>query len=75
MSGRSSRSLTIEYCSMRAWYIGCALGLQPREEISIISVRSKVLAPKFWRVSPIGWASGRQPEQRSSILRTRSTPE
>src|ERR1700730_8359252 len=25
----------------RAWYIGCALGLQPREEISIISVRSK----------------------------------
>ena len=27
---------------MRAWYIGCALGLQPREEISIISVRSKV---------------------------------
>ena len=44
MSGRSSRSLTIEYCSMRAWYIGCALGLQPREEISIISVRSKVLA-------------------------------
>ena len=28
----------------RAWYIGCALGLQPREEISIISVRSKVSA-------------------------------
>ena len=25
----------------RAWYIGCALGLQPGEEISIISVRSK----------------------------------
>ena len=30
--------------SERAWYIGCALGLQPREEISIISVRSKVSA-------------------------------
>ena len=29
---------------MRAWYIGCALGLQPREEISIISARSKVSA-------------------------------
>lgn len=28
----------------RAWYIGCALGLQPREEISIISVRSRVFA-------------------------------
>src|SRR5712692_7511188 len=28
----------------RAWYIGCALGLQPREEISIISVRSNVFA-------------------------------
>ena len=37
-------SLTIEYGVMRAWYIGCALGLQPREEISIISVRSKVFA-------------------------------
>ena len=30
--------------SERAWYIGCALGLQPREEISIISVRSKFSA-------------------------------
>src|ERR1700722_13086926 len=30
--------------SERAWYIGCALGLQPREEISIISVRSNVSA-------------------------------
>ena len=28
----------------RAWYIGCALGLQPSEEISIISVRSIVSA-------------------------------
>ena len=28
----------------RAWYIGCALGFQPREEISIISVRSKFIA-------------------------------
>ena len=37
-------SLTIEYVLRRAWYIGCALGLQPREEISIISVRSKVSA-------------------------------
>ena len=37
-------SLTIEYVVGRAWYIGCALGLQPREEISIISVRSKVSA-------------------------------
>ncbi len=27
---------------MRAWYIGCALGLQPGEEISIISVRSNI---------------------------------
>jgi hypothetical protein len=35
------RSLTIEYVVSRAWYIGCALGFQPREEISIISVRSK----------------------------------
>src|ERR1043165_1552472 len=26
---------------LRAWYIGCAPGLQPGEEISIISVRSK----------------------------------
>lgn len=34
-------SLTIEYVVSRAWYIGCALGFQPREEISIISVRSK----------------------------------
>ena len=38
------RSLTIEYVVSRAWYIGCALGFQPREEISIISVRSKVFA-------------------------------
>ena len=30
--------------SERAWYIGCALGFQLREEISIISVRSKVFA-------------------------------
>ena len=37
-------SLTIEYIVSRAWYIGCALGFQPREEISIISVRSKVFA-------------------------------
>lgn len=29
---------------MRAWHIGCALGFQPGEEISIISARSKVLA-------------------------------
>ena len=44
-----SGSLKTEYASQkdesgRAWYIGCALGLQPREEISIISVRSKVSA-------------------------------
>ena len=39
-----SRSLIIEYVFMRAWYIGCALGLQPREEISIISARSRVIA-------------------------------
>ena len=31
-------------CEMRAWYIGCAPGLQPGEEISIISVRSKSFA-------------------------------
>jgi hypothetical protein len=37
-------SLTIEYGLTRAWYIGCALGLHPREEISIISVRSKSFA-------------------------------
>ena len=37
-------SLTIEYVVSRACYIGCALGFQPREEISIISVRSKVFA-------------------------------
>ena len=43
------RSLTIEYFVMRAWYIGCALGFQPREEISIISVRSKVSADvAYW---------------------------
>jgi hypothetical protein len=42
--GGSCWSLTIEYVVSRAWYIGCALGLQPREEISIISVRSKVSA-------------------------------
>ena len=42
-------SLTIEYVVRRAWYIGCALGLQPREEISIISVRSKVSADvAYW---------------------------
>ena len=40
----SCRSLTIEYVVSRAWYLGCALGFQPREEISIISVRSKVFA-------------------------------
>ena len=36
-------SLTTEYLArnlLRAWYIGCALGLQPREEISSISARS-----------------------------------
>ncbi len=54
----------------RVGYIGCALGLRPREEISIISTRSN-----FGRVWPIGWASDRQSDQRSSILRTRSMPE
>src|SRR5258707_10388317 len=45
----SRRSLAIEYVLLRAWYIGCALGLQPREEISIISVRSKVFADvAYW---------------------------
>ena len=60
-------SLTIEYVALRAWYIGCALGLHPREEISIISVRSK-----FSRMSPIGLASDRQSDQQSSILCIRS---
>ena len=36
----------------RAWYIGCALGLQPREEISIISVRSKLLEKRV-QVPPL----------------------
>src|SRR5436309_127041 len=40
---RGAWSLTTEYKFLRAWYIGCALGLQPREEISIISARSN-----FW---------------------------
>src|ERR1019366_9617594 len=38
--GSPTSSLTTCVSYERAWYIGCALGLQPREEISIISVRS-----------------------------------